>query len=151
LGSALGPGALCGCAAAPLGSRRALEWARRFAAVLEPPHRSAASARAGGARPLARRRHPRGSVKLLLIGAGGHAQNVYESLAGAGHELAGYVDPRPCRWLDVPRWADDSAAAAAAPDAGIALGIGGVVPAQLSARLALLDRYRALSRAAPAI
>lgn len=90
-------------------------------------------------------------MRLLLIGAGGHAQNVYESLTGAGHELAGYVDPRPCHWLHVPRWADDAAADAAAPEAGIALGIGGVVPAQLTARLALLDRYRARNRAAPAI
>jgi len=90
-------------------------------------------------------------MKLLLIGAGGHAQNVFESLTGAGHELAGYVDPKTCRWLDVPRWADDEAAEAATPGAGIALGIGGIGPAKLTARLALLDRYLARNRNAPAI
>jgi sugar O-acyltransferase (sialic acid O-acetyltransferase NeuD family) len=90
-------------------------------------------------------------MRLLLVGAGGHARNVFESLIGAGHELAGYVDPRPCAWLPPPRWAGDAEAEGALPDAGIAMGIGGVTPAQLETRLALLDRYCKKGRIAPPI
>lgn len=90
-------------------------------------------------------------MKLLLIGAGGHARVVHDALAASGFALFGYVDPRPSPWLDAPRHADDAAAAAVPADIGVALGLGGIAPKQLARRLALLRRYMARGRAAPAI
>ena len=41
-------------------------------------------------------------MKILLIGAGGHARNVVEMLSTGGHELVGYVDPNACAWIQNP-------------------------------------------------
>ena len=90
-------------------------------------------------------------MKILLIGAGGHARNIIEMLSAAGHELVGYVDPNPCAWIEVQRWERESDTDALPADVGIVLGIGGVTPDELRKRGALLRRYLDRGRAAPPI
>lgn len=90
-------------------------------------------------------------MKVLLIGAGGHARVVLDALASTGFTLFAYVDPRPSPWLDAPRRANDEAVADVAPEIGVALGLGGTTPGQLGRRLELLLRYLAAGRAAPGI
>ncbi len=90
-------------------------------------------------------------MKLILIGAGGHARNVIEMLSPAGHELIGYVDPNPCAWIDRPHWKYESDTGSIPLDVGVVLGIGGVTPDQLKRRMEILRRYREDGRAAPCI
>jgi acyl-[acyl carrier protein]--UDP-N-acetylglucosamine O-acyltransferase len=72
---------------------------------------------------------------------------VVEAQALAGAQLAGYIDPNPCDWLDGPRMDD----AALEPGQAVVLGIGGIDPDQLARRLDLLGRYRGAGMAAPAV
>lgn len=89
-------------------------------------------------------------MKLLLAGAGGHGRVVCDTLRAAGFDVAAYADPQPSAWLDAPH-CDDEAAAALPAEIGVALGLGGVSPTRLRARLALLTRFLAAGRSAPAI
>jgi sugar O-acyltransferase (sialic acid O-acetyltransferase NeuD family) len=90
-------------------------------------------------------------VKILLIGAGGHARNVREMLAAAEHALIGYVDPNTHSWIDRPHWRRESETDSLPEDIGVALGIGGVKPEELKRRLELLQRFRDRGRSAPAL
>lgn len=90
-------------------------------------------------------------MKLLLVGAGGHAKAVYLALRAAGHELVGYVAPQQCDWLDRPWLGADADVMMKEPDAGFALGLGGVAPEQLNRRLVLFELYRSAGRTAPPI
>ncbi len=79
-------------------------------------------------------------MRLVLIGAGGHARAIVESLVAQGAPVDAYVDPRPCDWLDAPHIELD----AAADDGGtgaFVLGIGAVSPSGLARRLDLFRRY----------
>lgn len=88
-------------------------------------------------------------MKVVLVGAGGHAKGVAEALELAGHMVATYVDPRPALWLDAEHETDDEAVT---PDRGaLVLGVGGVTPEDLRRRLALLDRYLERRFSAPPI
>ncbi len=87
-------------------------------------------------------------MNFLLIGAGGHTKAVREAVAAAGDIVTAYVDPRPAAWLEVHHIADDATAYAYDETAGIVIGIGGVDPAALRRRLAVLDRYLGAGRAA---
>lgn len=78
---------------------------------------------------------------MLLIGAGGHARALVEATSDRGAAVAAYVDPNPAPWLDAPRYGtDDEALKSGADDA--VLGVGGVTPAQLRTRLALMSTYQ---------
>lgn len=90
-------------------------------------------------------------MKLLLAGAGGHGRVVCDAMKAAGFDLAAYADPLPSAWLDAPHCGSDEAAAALPAEIGVALGLGGVSPARLRARLALLNRFLDAGRTAPAI
>ena len=109
--------------------------------------------------------------KFVLIGAGGHAKSVVEAAASAGYSLDCYIDPHESSWLGVfssglgKGLVTTKAAGANVPCGGLAwpdarhisedelrtgavagaavviLGIGGVNPAGLEKRLALLDTY----------
>ena len=75
----------------------------------------------------------------ILIGAGGHAKALVETLRASGQSVSAYVDPKPAAWLQSRHFSDD--ADVEPSDGNIALGIGGVDPAGLHRRLGLLDRY----------
>jgi sugar O-acyltransferase (sialic acid O-acetyltransferase NeuD family) len=98
---------------------------------------------------MARRRNREGGVKVLLIGAGGHARNVCEILAMTGRSVYGYVALHASAWLQESHFVDDEAADSAPAEVGVALGIGGTTSDQLRNRLALLDRHA--RREAPAL
>jgi len=90
-------------------------------------------------------------VKLLLVGAGGHAKAVVEAIRSRGHVLTAYVDTKPCNWLDdVQRFENDDSFDEAAGD-GLVLGMGAVSPEGLARRLALFERYRARGWNAPPV
>ncbi len=87
-------------------------------------------------------------MNLLLVGAGGHAKAVCEAIAAAGDTVTAYADPNSAEWLDARQIADDATADAFDGQAGIVVGIGGIDPAGLRRRLAVLDRYLDAGRAA---
>jgi sugar O-acyltransferase (sialic acid O-acetyltransferase NeuD family) len=85
---------------------------------------------------------------ICLVGAGGHAKAVVEAIQAGPYDLAGYADPREAPWLTVARLLD---ADISARRLAVALGVGGLVPAQLRRRLALLDGYLAAGLEAPPV
>lgn len=90
-------------------------------------------------------------MRLLLVGAGGHAKAVVEAIRASNHVLAAYVDPKPCVWLeDVPRFESDASCDDEAGD-GLVLGMGAVSPDGLAQRLALFRRYRSQGWKAPPV
>lgn len=86
-------------------------------------------------------------MKLLLVGAGGHARTIAATAADNGHILIAYVARTESSWLVLPRYTDDDDAAALECD-GFVLGLGGVDPGRLQRRLALFRRYQGFDRAA---
>ena len=90
-------------------------------------------------------------MRILLVGAGGHARALVEILRRQGHEIAVYCAPVPSAWLpDVPHVADDGAARGLSLDA-LVMGLGGTDPAALQGRLDLLLAYLSDGWQAPAI
>lgn len=85
----------------------------------------------------------------LLIGAGGHAKAVAEAVRPTLGPVIAYVDPRPATWLTAAQIADD--AAVKTNGIPVVMGVGGITPAQLKSRLALLDGYLDRDHPAPAI
>ena len=73
----------------------------------------------------------------ILLGAGGHAKALAEAIVAGGGAVTAYVDPKRCDWLDCRHETDEAAVSPA--DGGVVLGLGGLSPAKLAARLALLE------------
>lgn len=90
-------------------------------------------------------------MNVLLAGAGGHAKAVYEAVVAAGDTVSAYADPRPAGWLAAHHYPDDRAADHEDPDTAVVIGIGGVTPKNLRARLRVLDRYLGKGRPAPTV
>ena len=90
-------------------------------------------------------------MNVLLVGAGGHAKAVREAVVAAGDEVSAYADPRPAGWLAAHHYPDDQAADQEDPDTAVVIGIGGVTPENLRARLRVLDRYLEKGRPAPTV
>lgn len=85
------------------------------------------------------------------MGAGGHARAVVTALLDGGHELAAYVDPNPCDWLeDVPHLSKDEELLQVDAE-GFVIGLGGADPAALVRRRFLFERYLAQDLAAPPV
>lgn len=83
----------------------------------------------------------RRGLRLLLVGAGGHARGVAEIAADNGHRLVAYADRPGALWPDLPRIADDEAPP---PEVeGFVMGLGGADPAGLRRRLELYRGYAA--------
>ncbi len=78
-------------------------------------------------------------MKLLMVGAGGHARVVADTARCCGHEIVAYAAPEKSRWLDAPRVADGDAK----PEDydGFLLGIGGATGEALVARWRLHASY----------
>jgi acetyltransferase-like isoleucine patch superfamily enzyme len=86
-------------------------------------------------------------MRVVLLGAGGHAKCVCAALWSAGHRVAGYVDPRQSAWLQAPQLDEH----AVEPGEAVAIGIGGVTPEQLERRLAVALAYLARGCTAPTV
>lgn len=86
-------------------------------------------------------------MKFALIGAGGHAKSVVDILLALLLELDCYVSPRSEAWLNVRHLVDESPLAGTG--LAVAMGLGGVEPAQLERRLVLLDGLLRSGLAAP--
>jgi sugar O-acyltransferase (sialic acid O-acetyltransferase NeuD family) len=78
-------------------------------------------------------------MRLLLVGAGGHARVVADTAGCCGHEIVAYAAPEQSVWLDGPRVADSDAK----PEDydGFLLGIGGVIGEALVARWQIYAGY----------
>lgn len=88
-------------------------------------------------------------MNFVLVGAGGHAKAIVEGLQQIGGAIAQYVDPIAAPWLAAEHLRDDNDAD---PETGaLALGVGGMDPASLVRRLALLDNYLARGFDAPPV
>jgi len=79
-------------------------------------------------------------MSLLLVGAGGHARAIAETLAAMRHPVDCYVDPQPRDWLDARHLASDDEAEVLPAD-DFVLGVGGMSPDDLSRRHKLFRRY----------
>jgi sugar O-acyltransferase (sialic acid O-acetyltransferase NeuD family) len=90
-------------------------------------------------------------MSFILIGAGGHARVVAETISRLGGRLVAYIDPKPADWLAVPRYESDAEASRAYAEAGLVLGFGAVEPAGLARRLAILNGAWARTRRWPAL
>jgi carbonic anhydrase/acetyltransferase-like protein (isoleucine patch superfamily) len=88
-------------------------------------------------------------VRLLLVGAGGHARGVVDAAVSDGHEIVAYEDPKEsawCAWRRVREsddWPSDID--------GCVLGIGGVTAEALCHRLDVFSRYVSRGAMFPAI
>jgi sugar O-acyltransferase (sialic acid O-acetyltransferase NeuD family) len=78
---------------------------------------------------------------VILVGAGGHAKAIVETLRDMGTFIAAYIDPKPAPWLDARQVVKDQEVVP--QDGDIVLGMGAVDPAGLCRRLKLLDSYLA--------
>lgn len=98
-------------------------------------------------------------MRVLLIGAGGHAKAVVEAIRGRGGSVEAYVDPRPAAWLEARRIEADDAVEPGPtrpPKRGggqvaVVIGLGGVTAQALVTRLALFDSYLARGFPAPPV
>jgi len=79
-------------------------------------------------------------MRMVLVGAGGHARALVETIRSRGDEIAVYVDTRGADWLGAPRKASDDEVRP--QDGDIVVGIGGMAPDELVRRLALFADYR---------
>lgn len=80
-------------------------------------------------------------MRLVLIGAGGHAKSVVEALLLRGDQVSAYVDPHPSGWSTGHHICEDDPAVVREAGDAIVMGLGGIHPDGLIRRLALLDRY----------
>ncbi len=80
-------------------------------------------------------------MKLLLVGAGGHARTVVDALNDNRHEILAYTALSPSTWLDAPFLSD--ADAQPGDFDGFVMGVGGVTGEMLAARLDLFRSYEA--------
>jgi sugar O-acyltransferase (sialic acid O-acetyltransferase NeuD family) len=80
-------------------------------------------------------------VSLLLVGAGGHARAIVETLAAAKNPVDVYVDPQPSDWLRARHLRSDDDTDALSKERFV-VGFGGMSPDQLSRRHAVFRRYR---------
>ena len=78
-------------------------------------------------------------MKLLLVGGGGHARTVVDTLNDNGHEILAYTALTPSTWLDVPHLSD--AEVQSGDFDGFAMGVGGTMSDMLAARLKLFRAY----------
>jgi hypothetical protein len=106
---------------------------------------------------MARRRCPEDRVKLLLVGAGGHARSACDLARRCGHAVPAFADPvrTPRPWLQQAEQLDgDDAQLLGNPRVAglvdsLVMGLGGVTPALLAGRYALFERYAAIFAASP--
>jgi sugar O-acyltransferase (sialic acid O-acetyltransferase NeuD family) len=88
-------------------------------------------------------------MRVILIGAGGHARAVVEAIEAEDYRLVAYVDPKPCAWLShITHIAEDDVSGEGDADA-FAMGLGAVEPRGLARRMALYQRYAELGWRAP--
>lgn len=78
-------------------------------------------------------------MKVILVGAGGHARPVAEATLDNGHEVVACAALDKSDWLDVPVFGDDDPLPAAA--SGFVMGLGGADPDALRRRRELFARY----------
>ena len=76
--------------------------------------------------------------EFVLIGAGGHAKAIVEAICETGGSISAYVDPKPSDWLDASQKIDEKNLSVS--DGSIVIGLGGLSPKKLRARLAILDK-----------
>ncbi|MEE2932212.1 MAG: hypothetical protein VX941_02170 [Pseudomonadota bacterium] len=85
----------------------------------------------------------------ILLGAGGHAKSLVEAITAGGGKICAYVDPKVCSWINCRHVRDESQVE---PEDGVlAIGLGGISPAKLAARLELLSIMLARGFEAPPV
>jgi len=80
-------------------------------------------------------------LKLLLVGAGGHAKSVLRAIHESSGTVFAYVDANKADWFDGRHYETDDAALAQSGAQSIVIGLGGTSGDQLKKRLDILDRY----------
>lgn len=88
-------------------------------------------------------------MKIVMVGAGGHARAVVEALTAKGATVVAYCDPKPASWLAARHVARDDAFDDRSAQAVI--GIGGTNSADLRRRLAIVEAWRGRGFATPPV
>jgi sugar O-acyltransferase (sialic acid O-acetyltransferase NeuD family) len=90
-------------------------------------------------------------LRVLLVGAGGHAKVVRDAIAALGWSVKAYVDSRTVEWLDCAQYESDDAGFGDQLADSVAIGVGGMTPQALEARCVLAKRYAAARKSGPAV
>ena len=85
----------------------------------------------------------------IILGAGGHAKSLAETIISQGEKVSAYVDPMRCSWLSCKH--EKSETAINPEDGAIVLGLGGLHPEKLAHRLLLLEEMLGRGFEAPPI
>jgi sugar O-acyltransferase (sialic acid O-acetyltransferase NeuD family) len=88
-------------------------------------------------------------VKVVIIGAGGHAKALVEGLTARGARIVAYVDPQPAPWLDARHCKSDDEFDDR--EAVAVIGIGGTNPDELARRCGIAKAWRGRGFAMPAV
>lgn len=87
----------------------------------------------------------------MLVGAGGHAKAIAETIFDNGGVLDRYVDPKAASWLTATHIECDNEVSEDQDDIRLAIGLGGVTPEGLVRRLEIFDQYRKHGFKAPPV
>jgi sugar O-acyltransferase (sialic acid O-acetyltransferase NeuD family) len=88
-------------------------------------------------------------VKVVIVGAGGHAKALVEGLTAKGARIVAYVDPLPAPWLDARHCRSDDEFDDR--EALAVIGIGGTKPDELARRCGIAKAWRERGFAMPAV
>jgi sugar O-acyltransferase (sialic acid O-acetyltransferase NeuD family) len=88
-------------------------------------------------------------VKVVVVGAGGHAKALVEGLTARGARIVAYVDPQPAPWLEARHYTSEDEFEDR--EAVVVIGLGGTKPEELSRRCRIANAWRERGFATPAI
>jgi UDP-perosamine 4-acetyltransferase len=88
-------------------------------------------------------------VKVVIVGAGGHAKALVEGLTARGARIVAYVDPQPASWLDARHCTSDDEFDDR--EAVVVIGIGGTKPEELARRCGIAKTWRERGFGLPAV
>ena len=78
---------------------------------------------------------------FILLGAGSHAKALVDAITANGDSVSTYVDPKASHWLDARHVSNEEDVTPS--EGNIVIGLGGLSPRKLQARLDMLDRFLA--------
>jgi sugar O-acyltransferase (sialic acid O-acetyltransferase NeuD family) len=78
-------------------------------------------------------------INFILLGAGGHAKALADAITVNGGSIKAYVDPKTSDWLDARHETKEENVEPS--DGSVVIGLGGLSPIKLQARLSMLDRF----------
>lgn len=88
---------------------------------------------------------------IVLLGAGGHARVVCDSLRASSVAVLGYVDKHAARWLDAEHYASAEEMQAKRPGCDLAVCFAGIGPDDLRRRMQVYEEFVSLGHRFPSV